>query len=432
MKGHVRKRGNKWCFVVDLGKDPGTGKRRQKWYSGFSTKREAEKALSEMLAKLHRGDYVEPSRMSFGELIRTWLENRIKHNVSQKTYDTYKYLCETHIAPTIGIINLDKLSPLHLQKMYSDLISEEKLSNTTVHHIHRICYAVLKWAVQMKMIPQNVAENVAPPKRNKQEMKIWNEEEVVRFLSAAQDERLFALFFLAISTGLRRGELLGLKWSDVDFYRGVLSVRRTVQRTTNGLTVKEWTKTDSGRRQVNISPSTMDVLRQHRKQQTEEMVKLGMRNVDFIFTNTVGNLLEPRKVNHIFDRIIKKAEIPKIRFHDLRHTHATLLLKQGVHPKIVSERLGHASVNITLDTYSHVIPSLQKEAAAAIDQVLMINRKDTLSGTEKTLYQDKGLQSVCNRTYKIKKGLRKARLSWSGRPDLNRRPPGPKPGALPS
>ncbi|WP_212774275.1 site-specific integrase [Polycladomyces abyssicola] len=201
---------------------------------------------------------------------------------------------------------------------------------------------------------------------------------MTRFLSSAQDDRLFALFFLAISTGLRRGELLGLKWGDVDFDRGILVVRRTVQRTVNGLIVKEQPKTDNSRRLVNISPATVDVLRQHQKRQAEEMLKFGLRDIEFIFTNTVGNLMEPRKVNHIFDRIIGKAGIPKIRFHDLRHTHATMLLKQGIHPKIVSERLGHSSIGITLDIYSHVIPSMQREAAVAIDQVLQKDR-NTLS-----------------------------------------------------
>jgi len=384
MKGHVRKRGTKWCFVLDVGRDPETGQRKQKWFSGFKTKKEAERAMAEKIAEINRGEYIEPARLPFRRLLKDWLEHHVKHRTSPKTFETYCYLVEFHIIPRIGEVNLDKLAPIHLQKLYSDLITSDrkngkgKLSSTTVHHIHRICHSALKWATLMKMIPQNIAENLTPPKRNKQEIKTWSEEEVTRFLSSAQDDRLFALFFLAISTGLRRGELLGLKWGDVDFDRGILVVRRTVQRTVNGLIVKEQPKTDNSRRLVNISPATVDVLRQHQKRQAEEMLKFGLRDIEFIFTNTVGNLMEPRKVNHIFDRIIGKAGIPKIRFHDLRHTHATMLLKQGIHPKIVSERLGHSSIGITLDIYSHVIPSMQREAAVAIDQVLQKDR-NTLS-----------------------------------------------------
>ena len=221
----------------------------------------------------------------------------------------------------------------------------------------------------MRMIPYNVAENVTPPQRNKQEMKTWTQEEVNRFLEEAKKEWLFPLFFVAVATGLRRGELLGLKWGDVDLDQGLLSVSRTVQRTNAGLIVREQTKTDHSRRTVSISPATVEILKKHRKTQEERLKILGKKS-DFVFTNTMGNILEPRKVNQIFDRIIRRAGLPKIRFHDLRHTHATLLLQQGIHPKIVSERLGHANISVTMDIYSHVIPSMQRKAAKMFDQIL--------------------------------------------------------------
>src|SRR5690606_26173793 len=224
------------------------------------------------------------------------LEHHVKLRTSPKTLETYKYLISNHIAPQIGKIPLDKLTPYQLQRMYSYLLAHEtnagkKLSRTTVHHIHRICYGALKWAVQMKMIPYNVAENVTPPQRNKQEIKTWTQEEVNTFLEEAKKEWLYPLFFVAITTGLRRGELLGLKWEDVDLDQGVLTVRRTVQRTSEGLIVKEQPKTDSGRRSVNISPATVKVLKLHRKTQTEQLKMLGKKS-DFIFTNTLGNILE--------------------------------------------------------------------------------------------------------------------------------------------
>ena len=176
MKGHVTKKGNRWYFVLDIGRDPKTGKRQQKWFSGFNTKREAEKAMAEKIAEMLRGNYVEPKRIPFRNLLDDWLEHHVKHRTSPKTYETYKYLAFHHIVPRIGDLNLDKLTPYHLQKLYSDLLDHDmntggKLSKTTVHHIHRICYGALKWGVQMRMIPHNVAENVPPPQRNKQEIK---------------------------------------------------------------------------------------------------------------------------------------------------------------------------------------------------------------------------------------------------------------------
>lgn len=374
MKGHVRKRGSKWVFVIDIGQDPVTGKRKQKWFHGYRTKKEAEKAMAKKLAEISSGNYVEPKRIPFRKLLDDWLEHHVKHRTSPKTLETYKYLVSRHIVPQIGDIVLDKLTPYQLQKLYSYLLNRDtgagkKLSKTTVHHIHRICYGALKWGVQMRMIPHNVAENVTPPQRNKQEIKTWTQEEVNRFLEEAKKEWLYPLFFVAVATGLRRGELLGLKWGDIDLNQGTLSIRRTVQRTDDGLIVREQTKTDNSRRTVSISPATVDLLNRHRSKQAEQLKILGKKS-DFVFTNTLGNILEPRKVNQVFDRIIRRAGLPKIRFHDLRHTHATLLLQQGVHPKIVSERLGHANISITMDIYSHVIPSMQRKAAKMFDQIL--------------------------------------------------------------
>jgi len=380
LKGHVRKRGSKWAFVVDIGRDPLIGKRKQKWFHGYRTKREAEKAMAKKIAEISSGNYVEPVSISFQNLLDDWLEHYVKHRTSPKTLETYKYLVSRHIVPQIGNLAIDKLTPYQLQKLYSYLLDHDanagkKLSKTTVHHIHRICYGALKWAVQMRMIPHNVAESVTPPQRNKREIKTWTQKQVNRFLEEAKKEWLYPLFFVAIATGLRRGELLGLKWGDVNLDQGTLSIRRTVQRTDAGLVVREQTKTDYSRRIVSISPTTVDLLSKHRRKQAEQLKSLGKKS-DFVFTNTVGNILEPRKVNQVFDRVIRRAGLPKIRFHDLRHTHATLLLQQGIHPKIVSERLGHANISVTMDIYSHVIPSMQQKATKMFDQIL---DQDTLS-----------------------------------------------------
>lgn len=372
MKGHVRKRGTKWAFVIDIGKDPVTGRRKQKWFSGYRTKREAEKAMAEKIAEISRGDYVEPSRMPFRNLMQEWLKMDVKHRLSGRTYEMFEYLIRVYIAPRIGDIPLDKLSPLHIQQFYNALLDtdkirgEGKLSPTTIRHIHRAIYSALKWGVEMRILPRNISENVHPPKRVRKEMKVWTQEEAAKFLNVCKGHRLYAFYYLALSTGMRRGELLGLKWEDVDLDRGVIMVRRTLVRHEDGFTVEEEPKTASSRRSIHISPQTIEVLKQHRTKQKEELLRIGMTNPEYVFLSVAGKFIEPSYVRKIFRSLIKRAGVPLIRIHDLRHTHATLLLQQGVHPKIVSERLGHNSISMTMDLYSHVTPSMQKEAAMAL------------------------------------------------------------------
>ena len=372
MKGHVRKRGSKWAFVIDIGKDPATGRRKQKWFSGYRTKREAEKAMTEKIAEISKGDYIEPSRQPFRDLLREWLEVDVRNRLSGRTYDMFEYLIRVYIVPRIGDVPLDKLSPLHIQKFYNDLLDTEKirgggkLSPTTIRHIHKAVYSSLKWGVRMRIVPRNVAENVQPPKRRKSEIKVWTQEEAAEFLSVCKGHRLYAFYYLALSTGMRRGELLGLRWEDVDLERGIIMVRRTLVRKGTSYEVEEEPKTASSRRSIHISPQTIEVLKQHRTKQKEELLRLGMTNPEYVFLSIAGKFIEPSYVRKTFRKLIEKAKVPLIRIHDLRHTHATFLLQQGVHPKVVSERLGHASISMTMDLYSHVTPNMQKEAAMAL------------------------------------------------------------------
>ena len=325
MKGHVRKRGNKWCFVLDIGQDPGTGKRRQKWFSGYRTKREAERAMAEKLSEIARGDFVEPQELTVEELIKIWLDNH-GHSLSVRTFDTYRYLAETHVFKYIGHLSVNELAPIHLQQMYTNLLLNGRkdgkggLSPTSVRRVHQLCFAALRWAKQMRMVNRNVAEDVTPPKKAVKEMKTWTAGEMWRFLEAAKEERLYALFYLACSTGMRQGELLGLKWSDIDLKQGIIRIQRVIQRNSNGLVVKEQPKTSRSRRSVNISPATTEVLKQHKRKVDKEMLLIGKKDVEWVFPNSHGNIQEPRKVIHVFHRIIKRADVPKIRFHDLRHT----------------------------------------------------------------------------------------------------------------
>ena len=377
MKGHIRKRGSKWCFVLDIGRDPETGKRRQKWFSGFATKKEAERAMVEKIAELNRGEYIEPTKMTVKEFLEMWLEDEVKPNRKVSTYDIYHSVITNHLIPGIGNIPLHQLGPIHIHQLMKSL-SNKDISSTTAKYSVRTLKVALNWAVKMQLIPKNPAANIRISTRSTgSEMKVWTDEEVNRFLQAAKGSKFYPTFYLAITTGMRMGELLGLKWTDIDFDRGTISIRRTLQRTSAGLQLIEQTKTAKSRRLISISPSTVEVLKKHRVEQKKEMIQYNYRDVyDLVFTSRTGKPVEPRNLREYFSLITKKAELPPIRFHDLRHTHATLLLKQGIHPKIVSERLGHSSISMTLDTYSHVIPSMQKEAAEMFDQIIAGKHRD--------------------------------------------------------
>jgi len=377
LKGHIRKRGSKWCFVLDIGRDPETGKRRQKWFSGFATKKEAQRAMVEKIAELNRGEYIEPTKITVKEFLEMWLEDEVKPNRKITTYDIYHSVITNHLIPGIGNIPLNQLGPIHINRLLKSLL-DRGISSTSAKYSVRTLKVALNWAVKMQLIPKNPAANIrVSTGPSGAGMKVWTDEEVNQFLQVAKESKYYPAFYLAITTGMRIGELLGLKWADIDFDRGTISIRRTLQRTSAGLQLIEQTKTAKSRRLISISPSTVEVLKKHRVEQKKEMIQYNYRDVyDLVFTTRTGKPVEPRNLREYFSFLSKKAGLPPIRFHDLRHTHATLLLQQGVHPKIVSERLGHSSISMTLDIYSHVIPSMQKEAAEMFDQIIAVEARD--------------------------------------------------------
>lgn len=368
MKGHIRKRGSKWCFVLNLGRDPQTGKRKQKWFSGYITKKEAQRAMIEKIAEFNRGDFIEPTKMSLSDFFDTWLNEEVKGSRSPHTFDMYNNLVKNHIKPGLGSLTLDKLAPLHVQKFMGQ-VSEKELAASTMNYTLLVLKTALSWAVKMEMIPKNPADKISPRAKNSTRMKVWTAEEVARFLKVARENRYFPAFHLALSTGMRIGEILGLHWEDINLENATVNIRRMLEETSLGNRIVERTKSDAGRRSVALTDEAVEVLKQHQAQQKKEMLLLGYRS-DLVFMNLKGKPITSRGIRYHFASCISKANVPKIRFHDLRHTHASLLLQQGVHPKVVQERLGHSSITMTLDTYSHVIPSMQKEAAAALGKIM--------------------------------------------------------------
>lgn len=378
MRGHLRKRGSSWCVVVDVGRDPETGKRRQSWKSGFRTRRDAERGLIELLGRLEGGSFVEPTRQTVGDFLCEWLAAIEVRGLRPNTLSTYRMLVEKHLIPRVGSVPLQKLSASHLNSAYGDMLASGRrnvktaagLSPRTVRYAHSVIRKALADAVKWNRLARNVADAADPPRKaaTRTVPKTWTAAELHSFLERVQSDRLAAAWRLAASTGMRRGEVLGLAWDAVDLEAGRLAVRQT-------LTVADYEprlaqpKTERSRREVALDADTVAALREHRKRQLEERLAAGevwQNEADLVFTDAIGRPLHPQSFSEAFERHVASAGLRRIPLHGLRHTHATLALQAGVHPKVVSDRLGHYSAAFTLDTYSDSIPALQEEAAAAV------------------------------------------------------------------
>ncbi|MEC4688648.1 MAG: tyrosine-type recombinase/integrase [Nitrospirota bacterium] len=380
MPGSIVKRGkNSWSVIVDLGRDPVTGKRRQLWRSVKGTKREAEAMLVRLLHERDSGIDIQPGRLTVGEYLERWLEDYASHNVSPRTHERYAGIVRKHLVPALGSVPISKLRPQHIQAYYSQAARSGRLdkkpgglSARTVLHHHRVLREALHHAVRWQVIARNPADAVAPPRPSRAEMQVLGPDGVQELLAACNDPDLYAVVFVAVSTGLREGELLALRWSDVNLDGGNLQVTRNLQYLSGRGTVFAEPKTDRSRRKVAFSQETLALLTDHRRQQLERRVALGgaYRDQGLVFADPFGNPMPPYRLSQRFARVVRAAGLAPLRFHDLRHTSASLLLSAGVHPKVVSERLGHAGVSITLDTYSHVLPGLQEEAADLLDAYL--------------------------------------------------------------
>jgi integrase len=376
MKGHIRKRGKSWAVVFDLGRDA-SGKRRQKWHSVPGTRRNAERELARLLNELNTGAYVEPARMTFSEYLDRWLADYAKPKVSPKTFERYQEMIDGHIRPALGAYLLPKLAPLHIQAFYSRALASGRkdgrggLSAQSVVHFHRLLHKALAQAVRWQLLARNPVDAVEPPRVERQEMRALDEDETASLLSLLAESRLYMPTMLAVTTGLRRGEILGLRWDNVDLVAGTLAVVQSLEQTKDGLRLKT-PKTQRSRRSVALPAMTTAALRLHRAKQAEERLALGPAYDDegFVCPRPGGAPWAPDVFSTAFAAFVRRSGMKAFRFHDLRHTHASHLLKADVHPKIVSERLGHSSIGITLDTYSHVLPGMQQDAARLIDAAL--------------------------------------------------------------
>ncbi|NQT71839.1 MAG: site-specific integrase [Chloroflexi bacterium] len=373
MNGSIRKKNTKsWEITIDLGRDD-NGKRRRKYEYVTGTKAEAQRRLRELLTDLDKGLPIDAPKMTLGAFLDTWLIDYAEIRTVPRTVDGYRGTVERYLKPNLGNILLSKLTQHHVQRLYSDM-RENGLSARTILHTHKLLSQALKHAVKWGLLIRNICEAVDPPRPRRKEMKALDTDDVQVFLEAIKDSPYGHLFFVMLYTGLRRGEVLGVRWCDVDINKETLSVNQSVVRLHNkGLMITE-PKTPYSRRLISLSPSVVALLRGLRVSQMDQMEGDGIEWEEqrLIFANDDGEPLSPDTVTHAFAKIIKRTGLPHVRLHDLRHTHATLMLKQGVHPKIVSERLGHSSVSITMDTYSHVLPGMQTEAAIAFEEAIHV------------------------------------------------------------
>jgi integrase len=384
MRGSLRKRGNSWQLRVFLGVDETTGKKTYTNKTIHGTKKEAERELNRIVREVDTGGFVEPENITVGAYLQRWLKDYVQTSGrAEWTRRTYSSIVTKHLIPAFGRVQLQRLTPAMLQHYYATkrengslgnawLAAGQPLSATTVAHHHAVIHEALEHAVKQGVIARNVADAVEPPKIKRQGSEVWSVEDVQRFLAHAKENRYYALFLAAITTGMRQGELLGLRWQDVDLDAGIASIRQTMHKAGKN-PVFGTPKTDRSRRRVVLLPEPVRALRVLQVAQAADRHEAGetYRDYGLVFTVPGGAPISAANLlKRGFRPLIERADVPTIRFHDLRHSHATLLLRNGVHPKIVSERLGHASITITLDTYSHVLPDMQQEAVAGLQQRL--------------------------------------------------------------
>ncbi len=377
MRGSIQKRGKQcWRLVFDLerGLD---GKRRQKVVSFKGPKRDAEAELSRILAEIKNGGFVDLGNVTVAEYLGRWIEH-VATRTSDKTQERYEEIVRLALVPYLGRIKLSKLRPIDIQGFYTEALKsgrikrEGGLSARTVLHYHRILSQSLKQAVKWQLLTRNPADAVDPPKPERQEMIALDEDQTAILIEKTMNSSLYMPVLLALTTGMRRGEVLALRWCDVDLNRATLSVTQTLEKTRKGGLRFKQPKTQKSRRSISLPSIMVDALKKHRVEQAELYLKIGQGwdEVGLVCTKLAGEPIDPNTLTGGFANLVRKTNIPKVRFHDLRHTHATQLLREGIHPKVAQERLGHTSISVTLDLYSHVMPGMQEDAASKVDIAL--------------------------------------------------------------
>lgn len=375
--GHIRERSpGSFELRYSLGTDPATGKRRIATATVRGTRKDADRELRRLFRTLDTGEHVDPTKMTTREWLIGWLAG-VSQEVSPRTHELYGYIVNRFLLPAFGNIPLTKLGPSQIHSAFLALATAGRrdgkpggLSAQTRRHVHRILSTSLARAVEQQLLPRNPSDALRRrlPKVERRELSVLSIEQSARLLAAIRLRRVYWPTLIALATGARRGEILALRWRNVDLDGGVIKIERSLEQTKNGLRFK--TPKSGKSRAVVVPDHAIDELRRLRREQAEELLRLGIRlgGDTLICARADGTPMLPRSLTHEFAKIAGNVEgVPRIRFHDLRHSHATQLLGAGVHPKVAQERLGHATIGITMDLYSHASETMQAEAAQRLD-----------------------------------------------------------------
>jgi integrase len=385
--GHIRRRGkNSWELKFDIGREERTGKRQIRYHSFKGTKREAEIELARLITSAAKGDYIDPSKETVAEFLDRWDRDWIEHNVSPKTGERYRQLIKNQIKPHIGGLRLQKLRPVHLAELYAKLLREGRtrggsekptasvgLNARTVGHVHRLVHRALGIAVQWGVVHRNISDATDPPPVTSTEIKILSEGQIGQVLAHIRGRTLSPIVSVDLATGLRRGELVGLRWKDIDFEAGKLRVEQSVEQTKKaGLRIKP-PKTKHGRRTLALPASIVAELRAHRTAQQRRRLALGLGKVpddSMVFARWDGSIRSPHWLTQKFGLVAEELGLKGITFHCIRHTHASALIASGMDILTISRRLGHGSPAVTLAVYGHLFTNTDDRAAQVLEGVL--------------------------------------------------------------
>ena len=371
MSGNITRRGQSWRIKFDVGTDPATGKRRTCYRTIKGSKRDAQLALAQMITTAAKGDHVDPSRQTVSEFLDRWSRDWATLNVSPKTAETYAHHLK-HVRRHLGQRRLQQLRPADLAELYARLSREAGLAARTIGHVHRVLHRALGHAVQWSLIERNPADFVSPPPVAAAEVVVIDVAQATTLLQALSGRSIYPIAALALATGMRRGELLALRWQDVDLDRARLRVEQAIEQTSAGLRFKA-PKTRHGRRLIALPPYAVTEMRSHWKAHQERRLALGLGRgdgSDLVFATWDGKPRSPNALTKEWSLAVAAAGMPDVTLHSLRHTHASHLIAGGMDVLTISRRLGHGSPNVTLAVYGHLFPNTDDRAAQIIEAAI--------------------------------------------------------------
>lgn len=352
------------------------GKRKQKKKKGFKKKKEAKEFKSKVENEINEGTYIDPAKIPFSELAEKWF-NKKKIGLSKQTIKNYRINLDKYVLPFFGDAAISKITTEDIDNFIGDMLTRKTKKGKigyapeTIDKAFDVISGCFNYAIDHELIKKNPCEKATLPKMKKGETSVWTDDEAKTFLNSIKDNRLYCLFYIALHTGMRQGELLGLRWKDIDFKHKRLSIKQVMSHDAKEMYLGA--KTEAGNRSIDLGDKALEILKEHRTKQEEEKEKYAdiYKDQDLVFCTLYGTPMNPSNIrNRIMNPVIEEIGITKIRFHDLRHTCATILLLNGAPVKAVSERLGHSNIKVTLQTYAHVLPSTSQQLADQMDGIL--------------------------------------------------------------